>query len=373
MKRREELNPLLRFFVKKKRNADVQAPPDTKVTAPQPGDQSKPEKKSFLSGLFKRPKKKQAEKTDAAIESAADVKVLTPARLLPEKAKKSEKKKRGWFKRKSTESAERLDEDSVELEGELDPPAPADLPEIAPTSAAIEVSELDDVAADEEKPKRSWFGKRAKAKKQAADDDLDAPVEEEQVQVIDVRSQIDKGLATRFGMQILAIFVLLGGWGAAHFLFVLPLQESGARAARDIDSKQAQLLGAQAQTQGLRKQLINLRETGAEQINLLPDRLQWRSIKNDIESLARRNRVMVDRLQDIPDSSVSPNPERLFGVTVSVREVELTLEAEYFDYLSFRSQLFGQGWPIELRSESVVSVPDQRAQTIRVVLRGRHR
>ena len=157
---------------------------------------------------------------------------------MTEKAKKTEEK--AWLVQAETpKPAEQLDDDSVDLEGELDPTTLADLPEIAATSAAIEVSELDDVAADEEKPKRSWFGKRAKAKKQAADDDLDAPVEEEQVQVIDVRSQIDKGLATRFGMQILAIFVLLGGWGAAHLLFVLPLQESGARAARDIDSKQA--------------------------------------------------------------------------------------------------------------------------------------
>ena len=233
MKRREELNPFLRFFVKRKRNADVQAPPDTKVTAPQPGEQSKPEKKSFLSGLFKRPKKKQAEKTDDAIESAADVEVLTPAKLLAEQTKKTEKNKRRWFARKSTESAEQLDADSVELDGELDPLTSADLPEIAATSPAIGASELDDVAADEEKPKKSWFGKRSKAKKKAADDDLDAPVEEEQVQVIDVRSQIDKGLATRFGMQILAIFVLLGD-GALHTFCLYCPCRSRVLAPREI-------------------------------------------------------------------------------------------------------------------------------------------
>lgn len=368
MKRREDLNPFLRFFVKKKRNADVQSPVSQEVTAPKPGEQPAPKKKSLLAGLFKRDEKKEAKASAKVSPSERDIEVLTPEKLLAEKVKTAKSKKRRWFSRKSSAESILTEPESSEV----------DASDSAAEDAEVAISEpeaLDSLAASvpPKKPKKSWFGKGKKAKKQSSDNDLDAPVEEEQVQVIDVRSQIDKGLATRFGMQMLAIFVLLGGWGAAHFLFVLPLQESGDTAARDIESKKSQLVGAQAQTQGLRKQLINLRETGAEQINLLPDRVQWRSIKNEIEGLAQRNRVEVDRLQDIPDSGVSPNPERLFGVTVSVREVELTLEAEYFDYLSFRSQLFAQGWPVELRSESVVSVPDQRRQKIRVVLRGRHR
>lgn len=344
---REQLHPVLRFFVKKKKNADAARPVDSQTTSPQPGEAPPAEKPS----LFARFKRKPAQPAPAAADAPSEAAPETPP-------------KKSIFARLKSKRPK------VTKEAEV----PADLAAVPEHQPADDLDAPDIDAPPvlpEQKSRVAWWSRGKKA--QAVDLDIEADVEDEQVQVVDVRAQIDQSLGARFGVQLTILFVLMIAWVAAHLFLVLPAQESGVQAQRDVEQRMSDLEVMQARASGLRQQLLSLRNDGVAAVGSLPDRNGWRQIKLELSRIAARNRVAVDRLQDVPDGTVSPNPESLFGQQVMVRMVNLELTAEYFDYLAFRQELLTQGWPIELRAESIKTISNQREQGIELSLRARYR
>ncbi|MGB0965814.1 MAG: hypothetical protein ACPGU3_06580 [Litorivicinus sp.] len=354
MRSRESLHPVLRFFVKKKRNGDVSSPVDstTQETAlgAVPGPEGAPpppaQKPPPFWVRWRKPK---------SVPDAAAPAVVEPSQPVPQsELEQSEPQKRRpfWARWRKKPAAV------------VEPAAEVAVPPAAP----------DEPAPEPESSKKAGLLARFKRKKtEPSSDSLDeADIEEEQVEVVDVRKQIERGLSTRFAVQVGIIVVLVAVWAGLHLLIVLPSTTVQASAERDLQDQNQVFELTQAKVSGLRQQLLALNRQGAERAGALIDRAQWRASLGQIQALAGQNRVSIQSVEDIKDPDVDPNPESVFGVAINVRRVSLSLQADYFSYLTFRRALFNLGLPVELRSERVESQSNTERQSIELVLRAKY-
>ena len=323
MKPREELSPLIRFFVKKKKQADVAAPvtqAPLAPIAPSPSENTgakkdlkakvqdlldaNDEKPSFFA-RFKKSKNKDASQTES-VDS--------------QQVSQKPKKKKGFsgfkFGKKKAES----EEFALENAGDID-------------------------AAN-------------------------ANVSEEVITAVDVKQQIDNSLGRKIAIQFVLFILLISASVATQILFVTPLQNTEAQEARKLRTLEKNTRKITNDMQKFKRQLNQLRQEGAQKVQEIRPNAQNQALLSNLRALARDYRVTVQEpISWYRDPDVDNNQPNIFGATGIIYRVRVEMEADFFDYLQMREQLYNRPVNFVLLNEIVTAQQNNPKQQIVLELR----
>lgn len=309
MKTREDLPAILRFFVKQKKYAVVDAPKSQNGPTFDQKESGQEKKPSFFANIpfFKKRNKDDTAETE-----------ISPSSESPNKKE----------------------------------------------SLAILLEDSDEVA------KKSWFSRKKKSKGDSKSDALKDDFKAEVVRAVDVRTQIDNSLGHKFVVQFLLLLLLVAGWVGAHLFLVKPLQDNEATEARKLNALERETNTNLDQITALTRKLNKVRNTGRGRADEILQSTTQNTLVSMLKSLAVIYRVsFVGNISNFRDPDIQPNPENVFGAAGVIYRVKVTFTADYFDYLQMREQLYNADINFILLRENITQIQNTNLQKIELDLR----